>query len=227
MGRQEKGKANGEEKGRRRKRTRKLEVIKRADRRSKLQHRRIRLPRVQDPLVQVDLDVVGLLNPCDEGLPVEVLKTGEAVWLGFLEAVGRETSVNRSEKRGRKRGGPDGVGVEVAEEVGDDILTELFLVQPIECSGNEGGLQAGRSMILKRRRRRSETHHGKRVLLQDRLLVFPLVGNAKRDGEMLLRDQQRHTSRTLERPLVEHDGDLACTERVQHSASSRNEEEEK
>lgn len=85
-------------------RTGKLEVVESANRRSELQHRRIRLPGVQDPLVKVDLDVVRLLNPRNERLPVKVLEASEAVGLAFLEAEGEtESGETRKEEGGGGR----------------------------------------------------------------------------------------------------------------------------
>lgn len=78
------------QRGRERERTGKLEVVELANGRSELQDRRIRLLGVQNALVQVDFDVVCLLDPRDERLPVEILQAGEAVGLGFLEAARRE-----------------------------------------------------------------------------------------------------------------------------------------
>lgn len=43
---------------------------------------------------------------------------------------------------------------------------------------------------------------------QDRGLVLPLVGDAERDGQPLLRDRQGYTARSLEGSVVEQDGDL-------------------
>lgn len=63
-------------------------MVKLANRRSELENRRIRLLRVQDTLIQVDLNVVGLLDPRNERLPVTVLQNGEAFGFGFLEAAG-------------------------------------------------------------------------------------------------------------------------------------------
>jgi hypothetical protein len=54
-------------------------------------------------------------------------------------------------------------------------------------------------------------YHGKGVLLQNRPLVLPLIGNTESDGKVLLPDEKGHASGTLKRSLVEHDGDLACT----------------
>lgn len=46
-------------------------------------------------------------------------------------------------------------------------------------------------------------HHGQGMGFQDRRLVLPLVGDAKGDGQSLLRDRQGHTARSLEGSVVE------------------------
>lgn len=58
--------------------------------------------------------------------------------------------------------------------------------------------------------RRAWTYHGERVWLEDGDLVFPLFRDENRHRELVALEQEGHTTRRLERALVEQHTELAC-----------------